>query len=120
MHNLTCRRRKGYRASDVVKQDITAGLAINFSCSCEFVWLLDPFSFLQGCSRSRREAVCSFLLVGASVADDAVPAGSRVFASELWCRSLSAFALPPVSRVAGRCPLPFRPARGAEAETPLG
>jgi hypothetical protein len=42
-------------------------------------WLLDPFSFLQGCSRSRRDAVCSViatfvLLVGASVADDAVPA----------------------------------------------
>jgi hypothetical protein len=44
------------------------------------LWLLDPFSFLQGCSRSRRDAVCSViasfvLLVGASVADDAVPAG---------------------------------------------
>jgi hypothetical protein len=25
-----------------------------------------------------------------------------------------------VSRVAGRCPLPFRLARGAEAEAPLG
>jgi hypothetical protein len=35
-------------------------------------------------------------------------------------RSLSALALPPVSRVAGRCPLPFRPSRGAEAEAPLG
>jgi hypothetical protein len=30
--------------------------------------------------------------------------------------SLSALALPPVSRVAGRCPLPFLSARGAEAE----
>jgi hypothetical protein len=44
-------------------------------------WLLDPFSFLQGCSRSRRDAVCSVvgafvLLVGACVADDAVSAGS--------------------------------------------
>jgi hypothetical protein len=24
-------------------------------------WLLDPFSFLQGCSRSRRDAMCSLL-----------------------------------------------------------
>jgi hypothetical protein len=88
-------------------------------------WLLNPFSFLQGCSHSRRDAVCSViaafvLLVGASVADDIVPAGSRVFASGLVRRSLSALALPPVSLVAGRCPLPFRPARGAEAAAPLG
>jgi hypothetical protein len=88
-------------------------------------WLLDPFSFLQACSRSQRDAVCSViatfvLLVGASVADDAVPAGSCVFASVLVRRSLSALALPPVSRVAGRYPLPFRPARGAKAEAPLG
>jgi hypothetical protein len=82
-------------------------------------WLLDPFSFLQGCSRTRRRVMlCApllpplFFLIGASVADDGVPAGSRVFASELVRRSLSALALP---RVAGRCPLPFRPARGAEA-----
>jgi hypothetical protein len=54
------------------------------------------------------------------VADDAVPAGSRVLAAELVCCSLSALALPPVSRVAGRYPLPFRPARGAEAEAPVG
>jgi hypothetical protein len=58
-------------------------------------WLLDPFSFLQGCFRSRRDAVCSVivafvLLVGAPVADDAVPAGSCVFASGLVRRSLSA------------------------------
>jgi hypothetical protein len=88
-------------------------------------WLLDPFSFLQGCSRSRQYAVCSVLaafvlLVGASVADDAVPAGSCTFAAGLVHRSLSTLSLPPVSRVAGRCPLPFRPARGAEAEAPLG
>jgi hypothetical protein len=88
-------------------------------------WLLDPFSFLQGCSRSGRDAVCSaiaafVLLIGASVADDAVPAGSCVFASGLVRRSLSALALQPVSRVAGRCPVSFRPARGAEAEAPLG
>jgi hypothetical protein len=89
-------------------------------CAHCMPWLLDPFSFLQGCSRSRRDAVCSVvaafvLLVGASVADDAVPAGSCVFASGLVRRSLSALALPSVSRVAGRCP-----ARGAEAEAPLG
>jgi hypothetical protein len=48
--------------------------------------LLDPLSFLQSCFRSRRDAVCSViaafvLLVGASVADDVVPASSCVFAS---------------------------------------
>jgi hypothetical protein len=79
----------------------------------------------QGCSRSRRDAVCSViaafvLLVGASVADDAVPTGSCVFAPGLVRRSLSGLALQSVSRVAGRCPLPFRPAGGAEAEAPLG
>jgi hypothetical protein len=88
-------------------------------------WLLDPFSFLQGCSRSRRDALCSviaafILLVGASVADDVLPAGSSVFDYGPVRRSLSALALPPTSRVAGCCPLPFRPARGAEAEAPLG
>jgi hypothetical protein len=51
---------------------------------------------------------------------DVVPAGSCVFASGLLRRSLSALVLPTVSRVAGRCPLPFRPTRGAEAEAPLG
>jgi hypothetical protein len=88
-------------------------------------WLLDPFSFFQGCSLSRRDAVCAViaafvLLVGASVADDVVPVGSCVFTSGLLRRSLSALALPPVSRVAGCCPLPFCPAWGAEAEAPLG
>jgi hypothetical protein len=88
-------------------------------------WLLDPFSFLQDCSRSRRDAVFSVVaaiafLLGASVANDAVRADPRVFASELVRRSLSALALPPAPRVAGRCPLPFCPARGAEAEAPLG
>jgi hypothetical protein len=47
--------------------------------------ILDPFTFLQGCSRSHFDAVSSViaafvLLVGASVADDAVPAGSCMFA----------------------------------------
>jgi hypothetical protein len=87
--------------------------------------LLDPFSFLQGCSRSRCDAVCSViaafvLLVGASVVHDAVPAGSYTFAAGLVHRCLSALAPPPVSRVAGRCPLLFRPARGAKAEAPWG
>jgi hypothetical protein len=88
-------------------------------------WLLDPFSFLQDCPYSRRVAMCSViatfvLLDGASVADDAVPAVSRVFASGLVHRSLSALALPSATCDAGRCPLPFRPTRGAEAEAPLG
>jgi hypothetical protein len=44
--------------------------------------LLDPVSFLQGCPRSWRDAVCCYraafvLLVGASVTDAAVPVG--------WC-----------------------------------
>jgi hypothetical protein len=43
-----------------------------------------------------------------------------VFVSGLVRRSLSALALLPVSRVAERCPLPFHPAGGAEAEAPLG
>jgi hypothetical protein len=52
-------------------------------CAHCMPWLLDSFSFLQGCSRSWRDAVCSVLaafvpLVGATVADGAVPAGSGV------------------------------------------
>jgi hypothetical protein len=58
-------------------------------------------------------------LVEASVADDAVPAGFREFASCFVRRSLSALALSPASRVAGRCSLLFRLAWGAEAEAPL-
>jgi hypothetical protein len=77
------------------------------------------------CSRSRRNAVCLGLaavasLVGASVADDVVPVGSFVFASGQVRRSLCALALPSASGVAMRCPFPFRPAGGAEAEAPLG
>jgi hypothetical protein len=81
-------------------------------------WRLDPFLFLQGCPRSLCAAVSSalaayVLLVGASVADDAVPAGARVFASGLVRRSLCPLALPPAARVAGRLPPPpFRPAGG--------
>jgi hypothetical protein len=59
-------------------------------------------------------------LVEASVADTSVPVGFHVFASGLARLFLSALALPPASRVAGRFPLPFRPAWGAEAEAPLG
>jgi hypothetical protein len=45
-------------------------------------WLLDSFSLLQGCPRSRHNAVCSVLaafglLVGASVAHDTTTAGWR-------------------------------------------
>jgi hypothetical protein len=88
-------------------------------------WLMDPFSFLQGCPCSQRDAVCSVLaafvlLVVASVADATVPVGSPVLASGLVRHSLSALALLSASRVAGCCPLPFRPAWGAEAEAPLG
>jgi hypothetical protein len=57
------------------------------------------------------------LLVGASVADDTVPAGSRVLTAGLVRRPLAALAPLPASRVAGRCPLPFQPVRGAIAET---
>jgi hypothetical protein len=72
-------------------------------------WLLDPFLFLQGWPRSLCAAVCSILaayvlLVGVCVADNAVPAGARVFAAGLVHRSLCSLALPPASRVAGRCP----------------
>jgi hypothetical protein len=87
-------------------------------------WLLDPFSFLQGCPCSQHDAVCSVLaafvlLVGTSVADAAVPVGALVFTSELARRSLSALALLHASCVAELFPLPFCPAWGAEAETPL-
>jgi hypothetical protein len=69
-------------------------------------------------------AVCSVLacyvfLVGASVADAAVPAGERVFAAGLVHSCLSHLSLPPWSRVARRCPPSFRPFGGAEAEAPL-
>jgi hypothetical protein len=52
-------------------------------------WLLDPFAFLQGCSRSQRDAVCSGIaafvfLVGAFVADDEVHAGALLD----WCVAL--------------------------------
>jgi hypothetical protein len=87
-------------------------------------WLLAPFSF-WGCPRSRRDAVCSvlaalfswlgFLLRTARCLQVRVCAllGAREF-------SVSSRVAACVLRVAGRCPLPFRSARGAEAEAPLG
>jgi hypothetical protein len=78
---------------------------------------------LSACPRSVSVAVCSViafyvLLVGASVADAAVPAGERVFAAGLV--HSCPLSLPPSSRVARRCPPSFRSFGGAEAETPLG
>jgi hypothetical protein len=95
------------------------------SFSSRIAWLLNPFSLQQVSPQNRCDVVCSVpaafvFLIGASVADDAAPTGSRVILSALVCRSLSALTLPPVSPVAGRCALPFRPARGAKAEAPLG
>jgi hypothetical protein len=88
-------------------------------------WLLDPICFLSACPRSVYAAVCSVLasyvfLVGASVADTALPAGERAFAAGLVHSSLRPLSLPSSSRVAGRCPSSFRPSGGAEAEALLG
>jgi hypothetical protein len=88
-------------------------------------WLLDPFSFLCAVPRPVSVAVCSILacyvlLVGASVADAAVPAGERVFAAGLVHSCLRPLSLPPSSRLARRCPPSFRPFGGADAEAPLG
>jgi hypothetical protein len=77
--------------------------------------------------------IAAFLpFAGASVADETVPAGSLVLASGLVHRSLPAFALPPVSRDAGRCPVgvgrgprfgqflkQFLPTRHGKAWSPL-
>jgi hypothetical protein len=63
---------------------------------------------------------CYVFLVGASVADAAVPAGERVLAAWLVHSCLSPLSLPPWSRVARRCLPSFRPLGGAEAEAPLG
>jgi hypothetical protein len=63
---------------------------------------------------------CYVLLVGASVADAAVPVVERVFAAGLVHGCLRALSLPPSSRVVRRCPPSFRPFGGAEAEAPLG
>jgi hypothetical protein len=70
--------------------------------------------------------VSCVLLVGASVAEEAVPAGDRPFAAGLLRRSgllrrcLQPLSLPLSSRVAGRCPPFFLPSGGAEAEALLG
>jgi hypothetical protein len=92
------------------------------STACPGSWIFSP-----SCRNVPAPGVMLFsviaaflLLVGPSVADNVVPAGSCVFASGLVRRPLFALALPPVSRVAGRCALPFRTARGAEAEARWG
>jgi hypothetical protein len=51
-------------------------------------WLLDPFCFLPACLLSVTASVCSVIaacvpLFAASIADDAVPVGDRVFAADL-------------------------------------
>jgi hypothetical protein len=63
---------------------------------------------------------CNALLVGASVADAAVPAGERELAAGLVHSCLQPLSLPPSSRVAGSCPPSFRLRAGAEAEALLG
>jgi hypothetical protein len=94
-------------------------------CRCCMLWLLDPFCFLSACARSVSAAVCSILacyvlLVGASVADAAVPADECVFAAGLVHSCLRPLSLSPSSRVARGCPPSFRPFKGAEAEPLLG
>jgi hypothetical protein len=88
-------------------------------------WLLDPLCFLSASPRSFCAAVCSVLacyvlLVGASVADAALPAGERVFAAGPVHGCLGPLSLPPSSRVARRCPTSFHHFGGSEAEAPLG
>jgi hypothetical protein len=88
-------------------------------------WHLDLFSFLQGSPCFRRDAVCSVIvafvfLVGAYAVDDAVPADPQVFATGLVRRSLSAFALPPSSRVAGLCPARSAPLGVLKPKPPWG
>jgi hypothetical protein len=87
--------------------------------------VLYPFCFLSACPHSVSVALCSVLasyvlLVGASVADAAEPAGEHVFATGLVRSFLRPLSLQPSSRVARRCPPSFRPFAGAESEAPLG
>jgi hypothetical protein len=101
--------------------------SLNRADVCRFCmpWLLGPSCFLPACSRSLCAAVfsvlaCYLLLVGASVADAAVPAGERVLPAGLVHSCLSPLSLPLSSRVAERCPPSFQPFGGAEVEAPLG
>jgi hypothetical protein len=80
-------------------------------------WILDPFCFLSAFLPSVYSPVCSVLacyvvLVAASVADAAVPAGERVFAAGLvhsclspvsYCPALPPL-LPPLRVCRGRSP----------------
>jgi hypothetical protein len=82
-------------------------------------------SFFSACPRSVCAAVCSVLacyvlLVGASVAAVAVPAGEHVFAAGVVHSCLRPLSLPPSSRVARRRPPLLPLLRGVEAEVLLG
>jgi hypothetical protein len=86
-------------------------------------WLLGPSCFLSACACSVSVAVCSIpacyvLLVGASVADAAMPAGERVFAAGLVHSCVCPLSLAPSSRVAWRCPPPSAPS-GVPRPKPL-
>jgi hypothetical protein len=88
-------------------------------------WLLDPLYFLSACPCPVSVAVfsilaCYVILVGASVADVAMPTGERVLAAGLVHSCFRPLLLPPSSRVARRCPPFYRPIGGSEAEGPLG
>jgi hypothetical protein len=113
----SCRLQRRHASPSGLRSMWTPLLQIPFAhIACPGPWLLGAFFILQGCPHSRSAAACNVIaafvfLVGVSVAGNAVPAGSRVFASGFVRRSLSALALPSASRVDGRCPLPFRPAR---------
>jgi hypothetical protein len=95
-------------------------LRIRFaSIACPGSWILSPScraASAPGATPSAPLLPPFVFLVEASVTDDVVPANLRVLASALVRHSLSAFALLPASRVAGRCPFPFCPARVAEAK----
>jgi hypothetical protein len=85
--------------------------------------LLEPFSFLQGYPRSRCDVVCSITagFVFLVQASGGWHGACGFVCVRFWAWvSLSALALPPVSRVAARCSLQLRLARGAEAKAPLG
>lgn len=93
--------------------------------ACCVPLLLDPHVFLQDCAgpvcaQAYSVIAAYILLVGASLADEAVPVGECVFAAALVRHPLSYLALPPWSRILRSCPPPFRPSRGAEAEALLG